>query len=95
MIDWLNKRYVILSASHYKEKFERGQLRNIDIRLTFDDALKCQYDIAVPTMERLGIEASLSIATLSVKTLIHWKSTDISELHAMLKLTNFTRDSFI
>ena len=57
MIDWLNKRYVILSASQYKEKFERGQLRNIDICLTFDDALKCQYDIAVPTMERLGIEA--------------------------------------
>lgn len=57
MIDWLNKHYSILSASQYKENFENGTLKNTDICLSFDDALKCQYDIAVPVMERLGIQA--------------------------------------
>ena len=57
MIDWLNKHYSILSASQYKKNFENGTLKNTDICLSFDDALKCQYDIAVPVMERLGIQA--------------------------------------
>ena len=57
MIDWLNTHYSILSASQYKENFENGTLKNTDICLSFDDALKCQYDIAVPVMERLGIQA--------------------------------------
>jgi len=57
MIDWLNKHYSILSASQYKENFEKATLKETDICLSFDDALKCQYDIAVPVMERFGIEA--------------------------------------
>jgi len=57
MIDWLNQHYSILSASQFKENFENGTLKNSDICLSFDDALKCQYDIAVPVMERLGIQA--------------------------------------
>ena len=57
MIDWLNKHYTILSANQYKENFENGTLKNTEICLSFDDALKCQYDIAVPVMERLGIQA--------------------------------------
>ena len=57
MIDWLNKHYSILSAGQYKENFENGTLKNTEICLSFDDALKCQYDIAVPVMERLGIQA--------------------------------------
>ena len=57
MIDWLNKHYSILSASQYKENIENGTIKNTDICLSFDDALKCQYDIAVPVMERLGIQA--------------------------------------
>ena len=57
MIDWLNKHYSILNASQYKENFENGTLKEKDICLSLDDALKCQYDIAVPVMERLGIEA--------------------------------------
>ena len=63
MIDWLNKHYSILNASQYKENFEKGTLKNTDICLSFDDALKCQYDIAVPVMERLGIEAFFFIYT--------------------------------
>lgn len=57
MIDWLRKRYNILNASQYKENFENGTLEADDICLSFDDALKCQYDIAVPLLESLGIQA--------------------------------------
>ena len=57
VIDWLNKHYSILNACQYKENFENGTLKETDICLSFDDALKCQYDIAVPVMERLGIES--------------------------------------
>ena len=57
MIDWLNKHYSILNASQYKENFENRSLKETDICLSFDDALKCQYDIAVPVMEKFGIEA--------------------------------------
>ena len=57
MIDWLSEHYSILNASQYKENFENGILKETDICLSFDDGLKCQYDIALPTMEKLGIRA--------------------------------------
>ena len=57
MIEWLKKHYSIINANQYKEKFENQTLKEKDICLSFDDALKCQYDIAVPIMEKLGIEA--------------------------------------
>ena len=57
MIDWLGKKYNLLNANTYKKKFLNQELQEKDICLTFDDALKCQIDIAVPIMERYGIEA--------------------------------------
>ena len=57
MIDWLSNNYSLLNASQYKQQFENYTLKDTDICLSFDDALKCQYDIAVPIMNRLGIEA--------------------------------------
>ena len=57
MIDWLNIRYSILNASDYKKKFENSTLKGTDICFSFDDALKCQFDIAYPVLERLGIES--------------------------------------
>ncbi len=57
MIDWLSKHYTILNAGDYMINFQNGNLKDTDICLSFDDALKCQYDIAVPVMENLGIEA--------------------------------------
>lgn len=57
MLDWLNKNYTLLNASEFKTKFENGTLRSTDICLSFDDGLKCQYDIALPIIDRLGIQA--------------------------------------
>ena len=57
MIDWLNNQYTILNAGDYKKKFENNTLKKTDICLSFDDALKCQIDIAAPVLEKLGIES--------------------------------------
>jgi len=48
MIDWLTERYNLLSADLYMESLEQGALKQDDICLSFDDALLCQADIAVP-----------------------------------------------
>ena len=40
-----------------RKTLRRAPLKDTDICLSFDDALKCQYDIAFPIMERLGIQA--------------------------------------
>jgi peptidoglycan/xylan/chitin deacetylase (PgdA/CDA1 family) len=57
MIDWLNRDHSILNASEYKEKFQNCTLQKNDICFSFDDALKGQYEIALPIMEKLGIQA--------------------------------------
>ena len=57
MISWLSDRYEILNAQEYKSKFLSRTLKNTDICLSFDDALKCQYDIALPVLRKNNISA--------------------------------------
>lgn len=57
MIEYLQKRYTVLDASTYIEKFQDGSLDGTDICLSLDDGLKCQYDIALPVLEALDIQA--------------------------------------
>jgi peptidoglycan/xylan/chitin deacetylase (PgdA/CDA1 family) len=57
MIDWLADRYSLLSASDYLYKLGRGTLADDDIALSFDDALLCQYEIAVPILAERKINA--------------------------------------
>ena len=57
MISWLSDRYDILDAQEYKSKFLSRTLKNTDICLSFDDALKCQYDIALPVLRKNNISA--------------------------------------
>jgi peptidoglycan/xylan/chitin deacetylase (PgdA/CDA1 family) len=47
----------ILDADDWLELALQGKLEEGQICLTFDDALLCQYDVAVPVMRRLGIKA--------------------------------------
>lgn len=42
-IDWLNK-------------LEKGKLRKKDLCITFDDGLKCQYDICMPILEKYDLK---------------------------------------
>lgn len=57
MLDWLAERYTIIGAHEYLERFEGGTLTDKDICLSFDDALLCQWDVAVPVMRQRGITA--------------------------------------
>lgn len=63
MICWLKDNYNLLCANEYQEKLCKGFLDNYDICLTFDDALKCQYDIAIPILNKLNIKAFFFVYT--------------------------------
>jgi peptidoglycan/xylan/chitin deacetylase (PgdA/CDA1 family) len=54
---YLANKYEILSASKYTELAKTGALQSHQICLTFDDALLCQIDIAVPVLQKYAIEA--------------------------------------
>ena len=57
MIIWLRDRYDILDAKEYIDRFLSQTLKNTDICLSFDDALKCQYDVALPVLRKNNIHA--------------------------------------
>ncbi|MDA9705217.1 polysaccharide deacetylase family protein [SAR86 cluster bacterium] len=57
MVDWLSKNYSLIGANDYILKYENKTLKEKDICLSFDDALKCQYDIAIPILKDYGIDA--------------------------------------
>ncbi len=45
----------ILPAHEWLGRAESDSLRDEDVCLTFDDALSCQYDVALPVMRDLGL----------------------------------------
>jgi peptidoglycan/xylan/chitin deacetylase (PgdA/CDA1 family) len=47
----------ILPADEWLARAGRGQLGDGDLCLTFDDSLRCQYDIARPVLAELGLTA--------------------------------------
>lgn len=57
MLDWLAERFEIINAFEYLERVESGQLGNEHICLTFDDALLCQWDVAVPVLRKRNLQA--------------------------------------
>lgn len=63
LLDFYEKEYKIISAKEYSEKAEKNQLKNFEVCITFDDSLKCQFDIAYPVLENRGIKAFWFIYT--------------------------------
>ena len=57
IIEWLNKKFEILQPNEYLEKFRNKTIKSSDICLSFDDSLKCQYDIAIPILNQFKIKA--------------------------------------
>ena len=47
----------IIDAREWYERAVQNRLSDDDVCITFDDALRCQYDIAKPVLDRLGITA--------------------------------------
>jgi|TARA_B100001964_G_scaffold127092_1_gene140527 peptidoglycan/xylan/chitin deacetylase (PgdA/CDA1 family) len=50
-------RQNILNAEEFFIRFKENRLTKRNICLTFDDSLKCQYDIALPVLEDLNIKS--------------------------------------
>tara|TARA_Y100000991_G_scaffold215711_1_gene207731 strand:- start:26203 stop:27114 length:912 start_codon:yes stop_codon:yes gene_type:complete len=57
IIDYLESKYDILPPDLYIQRFESKALTCRDICITFDDSLRCQYDIAFPILKKRNIKA--------------------------------------
>ncbi|MDA9258556.1 polysaccharide deacetylase family protein [Gammaproteobacteria bacterium] len=57
MLDWLDLKFNLLGAKEYLTRLNEGRLRSRDICLSFDDALLCQHDIALPILNERNLEA--------------------------------------
>jgi len=53
----------ILNANEFFNRFKEKKLSKKNVCLTFDDSLKCQYDIALPVLHEMKIEAFFFIYT--------------------------------
>jgi len=47
----------IVNADEWKKRYLDGTLDPDSLCITFDDALKCQYDVAKPVLDKYGIKA--------------------------------------
>ena len=57
MLNYLDKNYDLLDAKTWYHRALGGVLGEKDVCLTFDDNLLCQYEVALPVMEKYGITA--------------------------------------
>ena len=57
MLSYLAERHSILDAKDWMRRALRDELVSNDICITFDDSLRCQYDIAKPVLDRHDIRA--------------------------------------
>lgn len=59
----LAANYNLLSADDYHRRALAGALSDSDICLSFDDALLCQYDVAVPVLDAFDVKAFFFVYT--------------------------------
>ena len=62
MINFIGRNN-ILDADIFFEKFKNNKLKDKEVCLTFDDALKCQIDIALPVLEEFKIKSFFYVYT--------------------------------
>jgi peptidoglycan/xylan/chitin deacetylase (PgdA/CDA1 family) len=57
----------ILGAQDWQESALLGRLRSNDACISFDDNLRCQYDIALPVLQSLNLTAFWFVSTAAVR----------------------------
>ena len=62
MINFIGRNN-ILDADVFYEKLKNNKLKSNEVCLTFDDAIKCQIDIALPILEELKIKSFFFVYT--------------------------------
>ena len=60
---YINEKYNLLSPDKFIDKLISKKLSKKDTVLTFDDSLRCQFDVAIPIMEELSIKAFFFVYT--------------------------------
>lgn len=83
LLDSIDPKY-LLSADIWLEKFLAGQISAGEYCLTFDDNLKCQYDIAVPILQKRNLKAFWFIHTA-----VFEGNIDILELYRRFRTEYF------
>jgi peptidoglycan/xylan/chitin deacetylase (PgdA/CDA1 family) len=63
LIEYLKNENEIISAKAWYGRYLNGTLKDNTLCITFDDALKCQYDIAKPILDKHGLGAFWFIYT--------------------------------
>lgn len=88
-------RHNVLPAKEWMNRALTGKLGDNDICLTFDDALRCQYDVAVPVLKALDLTAfwfvysSVFQGNLEVLEIYrHFRTTEFDDID------DFYRDFF-
>ena len=66
ILKYLRKKYNLISADNFTDKVIKQKLSSNDICLTFDDTLKCQYDIAYPILKEEKLNAFYFIYSLNI-----------------------------
>ena len=69
IIDYLDENFSLLAPDEYLKKVEHGSIQEGDVCLTFDDALKCQFDVVYPELEKRNLKA------FSLYTVPHFLTT--------------------
>ena len=85
MISYLQENYSLLNAEKYIEKTINNSLVENEICLTFDDSLRCQYDIALPILNKRKISAFFFFIYTSIIT----NSPDYLELYRYFRTICF------
>lgn len=63
VLEYIQQNYNLISATEWYSKFLDNSLAKDDIVITFDDALKCQYDIASEVLDEFNINGFWFIYT--------------------------------
>lgn len=66
IIDRIGRRH-FLDAGDWMERARAGRLQPTDLCLTFDDNLRCQYDVARPVLDAAGLSAFWFVYTSPLK----------------------------
>jgi len=85
IIDYLSTKFSLISASEYTSCFLKKTLRNDHICLSFDDALKCQLDIAIPILEKKNLNAFFFIYTSPITG-----DPDFLEIYRYFRTVNYS-----
>lgn len=57
ILEYYSKRFNLISADIFLKKFLSKNIGSCDVCITFDDNLKCQYDVALPVLNKLKLNA--------------------------------------